>query len=117
MAYAGPERRKYPRLNCHFLVYYRMLEGNDEIDLSQIKNVSLGGMLLTTSKPFEKRAKLALKIRLPGVYIMPTGKVIESRQIGKVIPIYDTRLEFSDIGESDRQILGETLDNYLKMIK
>jgi len=117
MAYLGAEKRKYPRINCHFLVYYHMLEGSNEIDLSQMKNVSVGGMLLTTSKPFEKGAKLALKIRLPGVYVESAGRIIESYPLQKGIPIYETRLEFSDMGESDRQILEETLNNYLKAIK
>jgi len=119
MEYAGLERRKYPRVNCHFLVIYRALTSNlEKSDTSQLKNISLGGMLFTTAESFEQGANFALKIRLPIAPnpIMPTGKVIESRQVVSGL-VYDTRLEFSSLNEDDRQILSQTLDNYLKATK
>lgn len=117
MAYTESERRRYPRLNQHFLVRYWMLGGVDETDLCQVRDISLGGIRLTTGKPFENGAKLVLKIRLPGGEIMPTGRVLESRQFVKAMPVCDTRLEFSEINESERKTLGDTLDNYLKKQK
>ena len=106
MEYAGSERRKYPRVGCHFIVTYRPLIGNEEkSDTSQLKNISLGGMLFTACEPFGQGANLALRIRLPVAYnpIMPTGKVIETRQIISGL-VYDTRLEYSTMKEPDRQI-------------
>ncbi len=119
MEYAGSEKRKCPRVGCHFLVTYRSLAGNEEkSDTSQLKNISLGGMLFTTAESFGPGANLALKIRLPLAHnpIMPTGKVIESRQIVPGL-VYNTRLEFSSMNEYDRQILSETLGNYSKLAK
>ncbi len=114
MTYTGIERRKYPRLNCHFLVSYGVCGENCTLDVSQLKNISLGGVCFTAGEQFEKEATLALKIRLPFFPdpIMATGRVIESRESVQGL-IYDTRLEFSSMDEYDTKILSKTLYNYL----
>ena len=85
MTYAGPERRKYARINARFIVSYRILEENDKTDISQTKNLSLGGMLLTTNRKLEQGTNLALEIRVPfdPNPIMLIGKVLESKEITK----------------------------------
>lgn len=115
MAYTGPERRKYPRITGRFVVSYRILEENDAVDISQTKNLSLGGMLLTTNKQFDPGTNLALEIRLPfdPNPIMLIGKVIESCEITKGL-IYDTRLEFLAVDERHRKAITETVDYYRK---
>jgi c-di-GMP-binding flagellar brake protein YcgR len=115
MAYAGPERRKHPRITGRFSVSYRVIEKSEEIDISQTKNLSLGGMLLTTNREFSPGTQLALEIRLPFTPkpIVLIGKVLESRQVTKDL-IYDTRLEFIAIDEQHQKSLNETLNFYLK---
>jgi len=115
MAYTGPERRKHPRITGRFVVSYRILEENDAVDISQTKNLSLGGMLLTTNKQFNPGIDLALEIRLPfdANPIMLIGKVIESLEITKGL-IYDTRLEFLAVDERHRKSITETVDYYRK---
>jgi c-di-GMP-binding flagellar brake protein YcgR len=46
MNYSGPERRRHPRVSGRFIVSYRIMEEADNIDITQTKNISLGGMLL-----------------------------------------------------------------------
>ena len=115
MAYIGPERRKHPRIGGRFIVSYRILDEIDNADISQTKNLSLGGMLLTTNKQFEPGTNLALEIRLPfdPNPIMLIAKVLESREITKNL-IYDTRLEFLAVDERHRKVISETVDYYLK---
>lgn len=115
MSYAGPERRRHPRINTRFIVSYRILEEADNADISQTKNLSLGGMLLTTNKKFSIGTNLALEIRLPfdPNPIMIIGKVLDSREISKDL-IYDTRLLFLAIDERHRNVIKETVDYYLK---
>ena len=115
MAYTGPERRKYPRISGRFIVSYRILEEVDNADITQTRNVGLGGMLLTTNRQFEAGTNLALEIRLPfdPHPIMIIGKVIESREITRNL-IYDTRLTFLAVDERHRKIINETVDYYLK---
>ena len=116
MAYAGSEKRKDSRASGRFIVSYRILEEKDNIDVSQTKNISLGGMLITTNTQFEPGVKLALEIRLPfdPNPIMLVGKVISSREVSKELLIYDTRLEFLSIDEAHKNIVTRTVEYYLK---
>lgn len=115
MNYAGPERRRHPRVNARFIVSYRILDEVDNVDISQTKNLSLGGMLLTTNRQFGIGTNLALEIRLPfdPNPIMIIAKVLESREISKDL-IYDTRLNFLAIDERHRNVVKETVDYYIK---
>jgi len=115
MAYSGEERRKCPRADGRFIVSYRILDEINNVDITQTKNISLGGMLLTTNRIFNPGTNLAIEIRLPfdPNPIMLIGKVVESREIVKGM-IYDTRMEFLAVDEKHRKIIGETVDYYLK---
>ncbi|MCX5698755.1 MAG: hypothetical protein NTX01_03565 [Candidatus Omnitrophica bacterium] len=113
--YAGPEKRKYPRANGRFIVSYRVIPNNSNADISQTKNLCLGGMLLTTNCQFPAETNLALEIRLPfdPDPIMTIAKVLESKEITKGM-IYDTRLAFLAVDEKHQKLIGETVGYYLK---
>jgi len=115
MAYAGAEKRKEPRISGRFIVSYRILEEGDNIDVSQTKNLSLGGMLITTNRQFSAGTRLVLEIRLPfdPNPILLVGKVVASQEITKDL-IYDTRLEFISIDDAHKNIVFKTVDYYLK---
>lgn len=115
MTYSGQERRRHARVNARFIVSYRVLEEENAVDISQTKNIGLGGMLLTTNREFKSGAKLAIEIRLPfdPNPIMLIGSVLESREIIKDL-IYDTRLLFLAIDEKHRKVISDTIDYYLK---
>jgi len=115
MSYAGNERRNHARVCGRFIVSYRVLEEEDCIDITQTKNLSLGGMLLTTNRMFGPGTKLALEVRLPfdPHPIMLIGKVVESQEIIKDL-IYDTRLMFLAIDDRHRNIISDTVNHYLK---
>jgi Tfp pilus assembly protein PilZ len=114
MAFSGAEKRKHPRVDARFIVSYRILEEEDNRDITQTKNLSLGGMLLTTNRQFSVGTNLALEIRLPfdPNPIMLVGKVMESREITKNL-IYDTRLMFIAIDDKHRNVIGDTVRHYL----
>lgn len=114
MSYAGPERRKHPRIMGRFIVSYRIINEADNIEISQTKNISMGGMLLTTNRCFEPGVNLALEIRLPfdPHPIMVIGRVIGCREIMKDM-IYDTRIEFLSIDERHKKVIGETIGYYV----
>jgi len=114
MNYTGAEKRKHPRVPGRFIVSYRVLEENEKTDISQTKNVSLGGMLLTTNRRFEAGTNLAL-IRLPfdPNPLMLIGKVVESKEITKNL-IYDTRIAFLAVDEKHRKVISATVDFYMK---
>ena len=115
MGYGGEERRRHPRAKGRFVVHYRLFEERDNVDITQTKNISLGGMYLTTNKKFASGTKLTLEIRLPfdPHPIMIIGKVLESYEVAKNL-IYDTRLEFLAIDERHSNIISQTVDFYNK---
>jgi len=113
--YAGPERRKHARISGRFIVSYRILQEEDNVDVTQTKNLSLGGMLLTTNRSFDAGTNLAIEIRLPfdPNPIMLIANVIDSREISKDL-IYDTRLRFLAIDERHRNVILQTVNYYCK---
>ncbi len=113
--YGGIERRKHPRAEGRFIVSYRVMPANNNADITQTKNLSLGGMLLTTNCQFDEGTNLALEIRLPfdPNPIMLIAKVLESKVVTKNM-IYDTRLIFLAVDEKHRNIIQETVNYYLK---
>jgi hypothetical protein len=115
MSFTGPERRRHPRIAGRFIVSYRVVEDSEHVGTSQTKNLSLGGMLLTTNKQFNPGTQIALEVRLPfdPDPIMLLARVIESREVTNGL-IYDTRLEFLSIDERHRSVLSQTVTYYLK---
>ncbi len=113
--YTGPERRKYPRVDANFVISYRIKEVPDYYDLVQSKNVSQGGMLITTNQYFEKGVILSLTIRFPFVpqKIEATGEVVDCKEVVKNV-LYDTRIKFIDLDMSIFEKIGEYVKNLLK---
>lgn len=115
MAYGGKERRRYTRISRTFIVSYRVLKEVDNYDLTQTKNISTGGMLLTTNKLFGPGTLLAIDIRLPFL-IEPLnlkGQVVDSKEVVKNL-IYDTHLELIDADEETREVINKTVVYHLK---
>ena len=116
--YTGPERRKKPRIAGKFVVSYRVKVEVNNYDISQTRNLSLGGMLLTTNRFFSRGTVLAIDIRLPFFIdaIKITGMVIESKEVVKDL-IYDTRIQFLEIDPRAESIVNDTVGYYLRTQK
>ncbi|UCD14817.1 MAG: PilZ domain-containing protein [Candidatus Omnitrophota bacterium] len=116
--YEGAERRKHKRIHVNFVVSYRVKQLSDNYDLSQTKNVSQGGMLLTTNRKFDKDTCLAMTVRFPFIRqkIEVTGRVVSSKEVVKNL-IYETRLQFLDLDEDFFQELGKFVKEYMKRRK
>ncbi len=109
------ERRKHPRLDKTFIVSYRIFAEANNYDLTQTKNISVGGMLLTTNRLFSPGTVLSIDIRLP--FLMEPlnlkGRVIESREVARHL-IYDTHLEVFDVDPDSMEALNKTVVYNLK---
>ncbi|MCC6759444.1 MAG: PilZ domain-containing protein [Candidatus Omnitrophica bacterium] len=108
------EKRKYPRINKHFILSYFDL--NDPLvrhDASQLKNISIGGMCLITSKVYPQGTRLGIELRTPFLseFIHLKGTVLESKEKIKGI-IYETRLQFDDIPEKTLVILKKMVEHF-----
>lgn len=96
--FSGQEKRRHPRVNSTIVTSYHMQQEDNNYNLSQTKNVSLGGMLLTTSRRFDKGTPLSMTVCFPFLdqKTQVSGEVIDSREVVKGI-LYDTRLRFKDL--------------------
>jgi hypothetical protein len=111
----GENKRKTPRTPGKFIVSYRIFnELNSECDITQTKNIGGGGMLLNTTRSFEKGIILSIDVRLPFARepLHFRAEVIESKEMVKNL-IYDTRVMFIEMNEQQKNALAETLNHYL----
>ncbi|RKY33343.1 MAG: hypothetical protein DRP68_02770 [Candidatus Omnitrophota bacterium] len=113
--YKGPERRKYPRIPATFVLNYRIKEIPDDYDLTQSKNVSQGGILITTNQYFEKGVHLEITIRFPFLpgKVQLIGEVVSCKEKVKGL-IYDTRIKFVNLDPSISEKIGEYLQRFSK---
>jgi c-di-GMP-binding flagellar brake protein YcgR len=109
------DKRRSARADVHFITAYGRINSDTivERDVTQTKNISEGGVLLTTSRPFEPSANLSLKINLPTFAepVQMTGIVLESKQLHRNL-VYLTRLEFIGIDEQKRKAIQQTVEYY-----
>ena len=113
--YKGREKREHPRMSVNFVINYRIQELPDSYDLSQTKDLSQGGALITTNKPFAKGTHLTINLRVPFVSqkIELKGKVVHSREVIRDL-IYETRVRFIGLDENFFKKLGEFIKENLK---
>jgi len=109
--YGGRDRRKKPRTDANFVISYHLQTEDANYDLTQTKNVSQGGMLLTTNRKFEKGTRLDMTMQFPFLddKIRVVGKVVGSKEVLKDL-IYETRLMFYDL----KGQYSKKLDNFVK---
>ena len=105
------DRRKYRRGDANIVVSYHIQKEDANYDLTQTKNVSQGGMLLTTNRKFDKGTRLDMTMQFPFLddKIRVVAEVVGSKEILKDL-IYETRLRFYDL----RGQWPKKLDNFVK---
>lgn len=108
------ERRKSRRISKNLIVsYYNKTNPTIKQSVSQIKNISLGGICLITSQYFPPSTILIINMRIPYLTgeIQMEGKVIECfEQIPKIL--YETRLEFQQLVPKSILMLKKILEYY-----
>jgi hypothetical protein len=114
------DKRKSNRADVRFMVAYGRINEDAIVDrdISQTKNISEGGMALTTSQPFTPHTNLTLNIKLPitETPVLVTGTVMESKEISPRF-IYYTRVAFCEIDEPKRRAIQQTIAYYARKIR
>jgi len=112
---AGPnnqERRKYKRIKKNFILsYFDKAFPEQKLELTQLKNISLGGICFVTTKAFDPATVIGIELKTP--YLSDTtyleGKVIQSHERVKNV-IYETRLEFDTLSSEAEFLLNKMMD-------
>jgi len=109
------EQRLHPRIYRNFILsYYEKGKSALKDNISQINNISRGGMSFVSTHPLKDKATVVLDLKTPFIVdsIHLEGVVLESRE---KIPemIYEIRVQFNDIPEFVLQVL-EKIESYGK---
>ncbi len=109
----GAERRQFIRIKKNYII--RFCEKNNpslKFEVSQIENISKGGLCFTSTLSFEPGSLLAIELRTP--YVADTiyleGKVLDCREKIKGM-VYDNRLKFQDVVPEALAVL-EKIEKY-----
>ena len=100
--------RQHPRRDAGLVVSYRPSYPRAAYDITHTRNISRGGMLLTTARAFAPGARLAIQLNLPlrgsPRRVPGTVEAVGSREIVQGL-LYETRLEFVDLDQRSSQII------------
>ncbi|MDP8212219.1 MAG: PilZ domain-containing protein [Candidatus Zapsychrus exili] len=109
------ERRKYQRINKTFiLTYFDKANPDKKIEITQLKNISKGGICFITTKAFLPDTKIGVELKTP--YLSDTtyleGVVLESREKLKDI-LYLTRLEFDSLNPQAEHLITKMIEVFV----
>jgi hypothetical protein len=100
-------RRQYVRVYRNFiLTYYPVSNPSTLKEISQINNISQGGLNFSVTSPLPLGEQVAVELKTPflaeGVYLQ--GEVLECKE---KIPqlIYEVRLQFKDLSTQAKEVL------------
>ncbi|MCA9408913.1 MAG: PilZ domain-containing protein [Candidatus Omnitrophica bacterium] len=109
---ADNERRQHLRIKKNFILTYFVKEKpSEQFEITQLKNISRGGMCFITTQSFSKNQELIIELKTP--YISDTvhlqGIVHESHQKVKNM-LYETRLEFRKLNTEAKILLDKIIE-------
>ena len=110
------ERRQHPRIEKHFIITYYDLDKSDaEHFISQVKNISRGGICFSSSLAFTPGCRLQAMIKTPymGQTINFETRVIDCEE---KIPntVYNIRAKIENKTPQTEEILHKIEENFLK---
>lgn len=105
------EKRKYKRFKKNFLLrYFDVRTPENKTELTQLKNISQGGMCFITAQPFEIGIRMGVALNTPfitGTTVLE-GVVRGSNEKVKNM-IYETRLEFDNLNTEATVVLDKLI--------
>ncbi len=110
--YSKVERRKNKRIKKHFLLSYYLRDNPEKkYEVTQLKNISLGGMCFITTRAYAPGTVMGIDLNTPylsdATYL--EGVVLESHETAKGI-LYNTRLQFKDLTPEAKFLLKKIMD-------
>ncbi len=108
------ERRQHPRIKKNFILsYYEAGNPSAKKEISQLKNISVGGICFVTPDSFRPNTKMIIELKTP--YLAGTthleGTVLESHE--KVVNVlYETRLIFEKLTPQAEAILIKIVEYF-----
>lgn len=113
---SGNERRQHPRIEKHFIItYYDLEKSNAEHCISQLKNISRGGVCFSSSLSFAPGARLQAMLKTPflGQTVDFEVRVVDCEE---KIPntVYHVRAKIENATPQTQEILKKIEESFLK---
>jgi hypothetical protein len=107
------ERRQFVRIKKNYIIRF-CDKSNPSLrfEVSQVENVSKGGLCFTSTIKFDEGADLAIELRTPFVAdtVFLEGHILHSRETVKGL-LYANRLRFHDVSPQSANVL-EKIEKY-----
>ena len=115
-AFPFKDQRKFPRITSFHLIRSEGLETPSESQVSNLVELSEGGLQFTSSRTLEPSDKLRITINLreSGRDISVIGKVVWVRPVvdqGK-ITLFRVGVSFTEISEEDLKLIRKFVKNF-----
>ena len=109
------ERRLHKRIKKNFiLTYFDLNNPSLKFEITQLKNISKGGMCFITTQAFPSSTKIGIELKTP--YLSGTtyleGTVLESHENIKNL-LYETRLEFMSLAPQSEFLLDKLKEYFV----
>ena len=103
------EHRKHLRVYRNFILnYYHVSDPSKQKNVTQINNVSLGGVNFSVSEPVQTQELLGIELKTPfladNLYVQ--GYVLECREKISGL-IYEVRVQFKDLPLQAKEVLAK----------
>ena len=115
MSQFSENRRKHVRIYRNYILSYHLKgKGNVKYEMSQVNNISKGGINFTVTAPFDKGSDLVIEMKTPFLddHVTLQGTVLESRQKVQGL-LYEVRIQFHDLAPQAEEILAK-IEQYSK---
>ena len=107
MSQSFENRRKHVRIYRNYILSYHLKgKGNIKYEMSQVNNISRGGINFTVTAPFEKGGDLVIEMKTPFLndHVTLQGTVLESREKVEGL-LYEIRVQFHGLTPEAEEIL------------
>jgi hypothetical protein len=109
------ERRRNPRILKNFILsYFEKSQPDKKFEITQLRNISQGGMCFVTSQSLPAGLKIGVELRTP--YLAETshlyGEVLQSHDKVKGI-LYETRIRFEPLDPEAEFLLSKLIELFL----
>lgn len=103
--------RQHKRINADFLLKYEQDEGKVEPRITNIKNVSAGGVKFLTREMLPENSSIYVNVLIPPLEksFPARARILRVRRLRKRF-IYSVAVRFTDINQNDQQSLNDFVE-------
>ncbi|MCD4781884.1 MAG: PilZ domain-containing protein [Candidatus Omnitrophica bacterium] len=110
------ERRQHKRIAKQFILHYYFHDKpNKKVEITQLKNISIGGMCFISSKAIEPNKEIKIDLKTPYLANKAYFNAIVLNSHERVANIlYETRVKFEHLDTKTEILVKQMMEVFLK---